>query len=1202
MLDEWHETADLAGLENWVLADGAELGAQTDVPRDIPRPEGIDARGAAVDVLLAGTEATETVLAWDDAAHADRAVVGLAALTADGALPLPSATRAFGAEDDVATLRSRLDPELVVEVIAGGEDPGESLADWAELGAATADAHLSWVDGDGPVERWSDPDSWGGALPGDGDVVVIEAGRTVLLDRDAAIGGLMVHGTLLVEDARDIRLETGWLMAMNGGDVLIGRPDAPHAHRFDLVLTGDPGDVTDWGALQPEACPETGGLCRCGMRAMAEDETAFLMAMGDGSTVEIWGADAAKADWVRLAETAEAGSRMLVLDADAGWEVGDRIVVASTDFDADQAETATIVQVSADGRRVTLDRALEVMHFGALQAYDGGRILDTRAEVGLLSRNIVIQGDEDAHIDRFGGHLMAMDGAEFRISGVEFFRMGQEGRLGRYPIHWHQIGDGSGQWVTDSAFHESYNRAVTIHGTDNVLVQNTVAYDTVGHAYFLEDGSETGNQLHDNLGLLTRAAAPETATIPTDATHVSTFWLTNPMNDLTGNVAAGSAHSGFWFAVAPEQATLPLGRFEGNVAHSNAFSNLAIDGHADPLTGAFVESEYHPESPAVIRDFTSYKSADRAIWIRASDIEFQGLASADNARATFFSYNQTLVDGLIVGRSANIGTPETAQEIAQGRALPEPYNGRYFRGHSIYDGPSAVFDTHFAGFTDLDAAFQTNGAAQKSPVHQTRGLSFEDVTARGRVDFAPETWQGHMWSSGILDLDGSLTGTAGARLMPILVEADGSESRFNIPDGAERRAHWGAWVLPDADIGLLRADTDNAPGNAPTVLWSRSDGAKAHDGGTFHSYHQSAVVLNSSLVHRLTYPELPGQITLSLRFAEAGDEVIVELPNIPSDAMLTGAREVESRAALRAAESSAYLREGTLLTVKLVAETEELDPRFRPQAGSGAEAHRYVAGMTVAIGAAQRPVVADFEAPDPRLSASGQGVEVSVPEPAWEAAQDSIVFWDLTSDGTAGGSGELRLALGGQDWSAQEGLEVRAVTEALGGGTAAGYRLWLADAEAGRVDLGWHPGHAQVDLSVLAPELRDNVDALIFEVAEAAVAPESRAGDGQRILVFDATLTPAAMARPVVLPGSVAPGETYGIVGAAILGAQRAETVAVIGASDAIGGTVRMGAGEQAGNVFFEASPGFIGTAGFTAQVRDADGGVLEVPVRLSVG
>ena len=37
-------------------------------------------------------------------------------------------------------------------------------------------------------------------------------------------------------------------------------------------------------------------------------------------------------------------------------------------------------------------------------------------------------------------------------------------------------------------------RCVTVHGTDNVVVERNVCYDNIGHAFFVEDGCEENNR------------------------------------------------------------------------------------------------------------------------------------------------------------------------------------------------------------------------------------------------------------------------------------------------------------------------------------------------------------------------------------------------------------------------------------------------------------------------------------------------------------------------------------------------------------------------------------------------------------------------------------------------------------------------------------------------------------------------------------
>src|SRR5690606_5840841 len=306
--------------------------------------------------------------------------------------------------------------------------------------------------------------------------------------------------------------------------------------------------------------------------------------------------------------------------------------------------------------------------------------VDERGEVGLLTRNIKIQASEDAEETYFGGHIMAMPSSKMYVSGVELYRMGQHLTLARYPIHWHLVGDATGQYIKNSAIHDTYSRCVTVHGTDNLRIENNVTYNNVGHCFFLEDGIETGNEFVRNLGIQTKChptkpcdptnLAPfgtqedglnfktagqdsKDVLIPSDNT-VSTFWITNPSNIYRDNVAAGSDSTGFWFAF-PVHPTgqfegteisantwprrMPIGEFKGNVAHSN-FDGFMLDRGPRP-DGKFTTGGHtahsdpaDPNSPqveAVFEDFTAYKNRNGGIWARGEVHTFKGLKLADNA-------------------------------------------------------------------------------------------------------------------------------------------------------------------------------------------------------------------------------------------------------------------------------------------------------------------------------------------------------------------------------------------------------------------------------------------------------------------------------------------------------------------------------------------------------------------------------------------
>src|SRR5580704_14291342 len=530
------------------------------------------------------------------------------------------------------------------------------------------------------------------------------------------------------------------------GELEVGTEAKPHTHQATITLTDN-----------------------------VKDEQ--LMGMGDrgimvaGGTLNLHG-DRTNT-WTKLASTAEAGSTSIEVLNAAQWRVGDTIVLASTDFDPRQAERRSISAIH--GNTITLDQKLEYMHFGKI-TYD----VDERGEVGLLTRNIVIQASADAEQTFFGGHVMAMVSSHMYVSGVEFNRMGQNLQLARYPIHWHLMGDAQGQYVNNSAFHDTYNRCVTVHGTNFVHVENNVTYNTVGHCFFLEDGIEHGNEFVHNLAIQVKChtskecvptnlaangerppRAPgsprpngqqsKDVLLPSDNT-VSAFWITNPDNSFIDNVAAGSDATGFWFSLpmhpqgqfagAEISKTIwprrtPLRAFRGNVSHSN-FDGFMIDRHIneDNTFGAAsipwlpLADPNNLESEVLETHFenlTSYKNRNDGMWGRGDLYVYSNAKLADNAIGMTQAagdigtsrFSARLVDSLVVGETENIGNPTTPEEKAYGRSLPKPKIPDFpIRGYEYYDYRDDVVNTTFVNFQDNN-------------VRKTGALSFLMFTSAG---------------------------------------------------------------------------------------------------------------------------------------------------------------------------------------------------------------------------------------------------------------------------------------------------------------------------------------------------------------------------------------------------------------------------------------------------------------------------------------
>jgi cell migration-inducing and hyaluronan-binding protein len=781
---------------------------------------------------------------------------------------------------------------------------------------------------------WSDSATWsGGAVPEEGDIVTIDAGLEVVLDvSPPALNGMNLNGKLSFSNEHDVELTTEWILLR--GELQAGSPSSPHTANATITLTNNVPDEN-------------------------------INGMGDRGILIVGGVLILHGDrehtWTKLAETAEAGSsRIEVLDA-SGWRVGDQIVLASTDFDPRQAETRHISAIR--GNRLTLDQPLEYMHYGEV-TYG----VDERGEVGLLTRNIKVQGSVDAAGSWFGGHIMAMDGSTMTVSGVELTRMGQHLTLARYPIHWHINGDVRGQYIKNSAIHNTYNRCVTIHGTHNLRVENNVTYNTVGHCFFMEDGIETGNQVVHNLGIQTKChptlpcvptnlgipsdpgdrngQSSEDVLLPSDNT-ASTFWITNPSNDYVDNVAAGSDSTGFWFSL-PEHPNgaflgteisentwprrMPQGVFRGNVAHSN-FDGLMFDRNIEPdntfgVTGSSHIARVNPADAtsrsmeSVIEDFTAYKNRNGGIWSRGEMKVFKDLKLADNAIGFTHAsgsigrdpFTSKVIDSLFVGETDNVGNPRTDAEIAYGRSLPKAIADFPIRGYEYYDYLHSIEDTTFVNYADNDTR---EAGAISYLLYTSFGMSTEN-SAKGLefVNAKPVHFPERLekWAN---DFGGSAAYATAA-----IHDLDGSIS--GIPDSyividngiasdedeCEIRRSWGAAVC-QGDFGRLSLGRGfgffGGEVEDPVIL--------SRNGRDFEFRGQTTIPAGAEVTINTQRESLP----LSLSQMDDGSWVIFELPGFTTAA---SGQEVSSLAGLREVSETAYYTDGDTLWVKLVVDNE----------------------------------------------------------------------------------------------------------------------------------------------------------------------------------------------------------------------------------------------------------------------------------------
>jgi hypothetical protein len=315
----------------------------------------------------------------------------------------------------------------------------------------------------------------------------------------------------------------------------------------------------------------------------------------------------------------EAGAEILITSHTRDWD-GHQVRKIKKVLEYDQADGYVLLQLDAPIIRPTTFRQSS----------------NYAVEVALLSRNIVFEGGPD-DVENHGGVFSIRDTPVVKqmLVGVDFQNFGQQGYLGRYPIHIHMNGNLTGSIVAKNTVRQSNQRCIVVHGTSNLLVQSNVAYDTKGHCFIVEDGIETGNMFIGNLGAQTgipKKIIPDTGPNGVETDNApATFWITNPTNSWIGNVAAGSENAGFWFELllrGTEAHLYPnlnpksdnLITFKDNVAHSNG--NRGFQTYP---TG------YIPDSLQNMIGLKSYRNGQQGIFFHLSrNIKLENALVADN--------------------------------------------------------------------------------------------------------------------------------------------------------------------------------------------------------------------------------------------------------------------------------------------------------------------------------------------------------------------------------------------------------------------------------------------------------------------------------------------------------------------------------------------------------------------------------------------
>lgn len=397
---------------------------------------------------------------------------------------------------------------------------------------------------------WSAPATWeGGKVPGAAERVLIREGHRVVYDvqSDEVLRGVNVAGTLSFAPDKSTRLNVGLIKIQTGDEYsevgfdCTAHVTMPEAHKPRPALEVGTPD-------RPIDSQHTALIRLSYIEGMDKKSCPAIVCCG--GRMDFHGTPLSHT-WVKLGGNVTKGDVTVSLaEAVTGWRVGDRIIVTAT-HRIGYGRRGTLTEErtirAIDGVKLTLDQPLEQDHLGSGEY---------RGEVANLSRNVTV---ESANPEGERGHTMYHRHSAGSIGYAEFRHLGKEGVLGRYSLHFHLVGDSMrGSSVVGASIWDSGNRWLTIHGTNYLVVRDCVGYNSIGHGFFLEDGTEVFNVLDHNLAVgAKRGKRLPQQVLPFDQNEGAGFWWANSLNTFTRNVAVENGEYGFRYEATASR-SLPL--------------------------------------------------------------------------------------------------------------------------------------------------------------------------------------------------------------------------------------------------------------------------------------------------------------------------------------------------------------------------------------------------------------------------------------------------------------------------------------------------------------------------------------------------------------------------------------------------------------------------------------------------------------------
>ncbi len=415
----------------------------------------------------------------------------------------------------------------------------------------------------------------------------------------------------------------------------------------------------------------------------------------------------------------------------------------------------------------------------------------------------------------------------------------------------------------------------------------------------------------------------------------ASYWITNPNNTITNNVAAGTHGTGFWFAFPQKPLNLssthprfvnlepykePIGAFSGNTAHS-CMSGLDINDQISATDTLVINGEWANNGPFYFSNNTWYANLVgiyAGIGGARKNVVYYNNVFSDNESSLFLATYQLVEESLIVADSGFSLLP-----AATVRTLYE-----------VYDGAGRMKNNHIVGYNASNARLLNNiGAATKHPNHYFEALTFDpNVPPRSQLanyNIIPPANVGandpghpRIWATVIVDVDGSISGVTNSSLV--------SNHPFMLTGGETRPSSWINTFRSDHRFAQSRLTYGLASDLNPNISVLRTKPGTPTAGvyyiNGFKEQHQLPFIVREDFLYTYYYESLPStkRVNMNVGDAEIGDHFVACYKHFGKFTGITisGMTSRASLAALKAgATSGFYVEPNGDLYVRPVATT-----------------------------------------------------------------------------------------------------------------------------------------------------------------------------------------------------------------------------------------------------------------------------------------